>query len=214
MLRKLIALAALAVAVAAVSGLGYAAIPGADGVISACRDSRGVLKVIDAEAGETCGPNQQQLTWNQQGPQGPAGPPGASGVSGWQYVVSPGRDIPPGSAGGWNVDCPVGKKALGGGVSQSFADAAFRVAETTPSGSYGNGTGWYARVYNEGRDGHHVRLGDLRKRLILKRRKRRRAVECEPAAASIRGGRAARPRRSSSERGGGEYRSGTRRSRA
>jgi hypothetical protein len=150
MLRKLIALAALAVAVAAISGLAYAAIPGADGVISACRDSRGALKVIDAEAGQSCGSNQQPLIWNQQGPQGPAGPPGASGVSGWQYVVSPGRDIQPGSAGGSNVDCPVGKKALGGGVSQSFADAEFRVSETAPAGSYGTGTGWYAYVYNDG----------------------------------------------------------------
>ena len=79
---KLIAIAALAVVVAALGGVGYAAIPGSNGVISACRDSKGALKVIDAEAGQTCGPNQQPLTWNQQGPAGPQGPVGPQGPAG------------------------------------------------------------------------------------------------------------------------------------
>ncbi len=139
--------ALVALAVAAMAGAAYAAIPAQDGTISACKKTDGSIRLIDKEAGQSCSSSQQLVEWNQQGP---AGPPGPSGISGWQYVVSPGRDIPPGTAGGWNVDCPVGKKALGGGVSQSFANAEFRVAETAPSGSYGNGTGWYARVYNEG----------------------------------------------------------------
>ena len=88
--RKLISLAALAVAIAAITGVGYAAIPSSNGVISACKDSKGTLKVIDAEAGQTCNANQQPLTWNQQGPagsQGPAGPQGAPGSSlGHAYV--------------------------------------------------------------------------------------------------------------------------------
>lgn len=61
-----------AVAVAATS-FAYAAIPSTEGVISACKDSKGALKVIDAEAGQTCNGNQQLLSWNQQGPAGPAG---------------------------------------------------------------------------------------------------------------------------------------------
>jgi hypothetical protein len=65
--RKLMSLAALAVAIAAIAGVGYAAIPAANGVISTCKDSKGALKVIDAEAGQTCNANQQLLTWNQQG---------------------------------------------------------------------------------------------------------------------------------------------------
>jgi len=64
-MKKLhILIAALAVAVVA-GGVGYAAIPSADGTISACKDSTGALKVIDAEAGETCRAGQELLTWNQ-----------------------------------------------------------------------------------------------------------------------------------------------------
>jgi hypothetical protein len=80
--RKLVSLAAIAVAVAAISGIGYAAIPGSNGVISACKDTKGSLKVIDVEAGQACGPNQQPLSWNQQGPRGDAGSPLAYAVVG------------------------------------------------------------------------------------------------------------------------------------
>ena len=71
MKRTLIPL--LAVLAVAVAGVGYAAIPAANGTITACKDSKGALKVIDAENGQACNANQQQLTWNQQGPQGPPG---------------------------------------------------------------------------------------------------------------------------------------------
>lgn len=60
----------------------YAAIPSANGVISACTDNKGVLKIIDAEAGQTCSGNQQPLTWNHQGPVGPVGPQGPQGARG------------------------------------------------------------------------------------------------------------------------------------
>ena len=107
-LRKVIPLFAfLAVAVAGVS---YAAIPAADGTITACKDNKGVLKVIDAEAGQTCGPNQQQLTWNEQGP---------AGISGYEVVSSTAGS---GGAGDWktfSVACPAGKKVLGGGLSST-----------------------------------------------------------------------------------------------
>jgi hypothetical protein len=67
---------AAAVGLAAVSaGVGYAAIPSAGGTISACKSSKGALKVIDAEAGQSCPDGQQLLTWNQQGPAGPQGAP-------------------------------------------------------------------------------------------------------------------------------------------
>jgi hypothetical protein len=74
--RGRVALLALAVATAVV-GASYAAIPGSNGVISACRDVQGKLKVIDAEAGQACPGGQTPLSWNQKGP---AGPPGPSGV--------------------------------------------------------------------------------------------------------------------------------------
>jgi hypothetical protein len=109
--RKLISLGAIAVAVAAISGISYAAIPGQGGVISACRDSKGALKVIDAEAGQTCNANQQLLTWNQEGPQGPAGPAGASGYEIVDVITGVGAlDLQSGLA-----PCPAGKKVVGGG---------------------------------------------------------------------------------------------------
>jgi len=75
--------AALAVLVAVVTaGVGYAAIPSASGVISACRIADGSVKLIDKENGETCGAGKQLVEWNVQGPVGPAGPQGPIGPVG------------------------------------------------------------------------------------------------------------------------------------
>ena len=63
-------------------GIAYAAIAGEDGTITACYKANGILRVIDAEAGQTCTGSEQQLTWNQTGPQGPQGPPGPQGPQG------------------------------------------------------------------------------------------------------------------------------------
>jgi hypothetical protein len=62
----------------------YAAIPGSSGTIAGCyAKSNGVLRVIDAEAGQTCVANKEAaLSWNQQGPPGPAGPEGPAGPAG------------------------------------------------------------------------------------------------------------------------------------
>lgn len=60
-----------------------AAIPGADGVYAGCynkSDKR--IRVIDAEAGETCKDGETQITWNQTGPSGPVGPQGETGPMG------------------------------------------------------------------------------------------------------------------------------------
>jgi hypothetical protein len=56
------------------------AIPGSDGTFSGCVASNGALKVIDAEAGQTCPSGQQAVTWNQQGPPGATGPAGPGAV--------------------------------------------------------------------------------------------------------------------------------------
>src|SRR5215211_1957595 len=64
--------------VAVLGGVAYAGIPASNGVISACKDNKGALRVIDAEAGQSCNANQQPLTWNQQGPPGPQGPAGTA----------------------------------------------------------------------------------------------------------------------------------------
>jgi hypothetical protein len=55
-----------------------AAIPGTDGVITACYNAarNGQLRVIDVEGGEACRSTETQLEWNQQGPAGSPGAPG------------------------------------------------------------------------------------------------------------------------------------------
>jgi hypothetical protein len=108
--RHLILAVAAVLAIAA--GAGYAAIPSSNGTISACKDNKGVLKVIDAEAGQTCGNNQQLLTWNQQGPAGPQGP---SGISGYEVVSSMTEGGPNNSAVTATASCPEGKVPIGGG---------------------------------------------------------------------------------------------------
>jgi hypothetical protein len=74
-------LVAIALAIA-LAGVSYAAVPDGDGTISACRDQKGGLIVIDTEAGETCQREQQLLSWNERGPVGPKGPAGPEGPPG------------------------------------------------------------------------------------------------------------------------------------
>jgi hypothetical protein len=68
-----------------------AAIPGANGVISACYNAAsGVLRVIDSAA--RCGQAEAALQWNVAGPTGPAGaqgPAGPQGPAGLQGPVGP-----------------------------------------------------------------------------------------------------------------------------
>ena len=83
-----------------------------------------------------------------QGAQGPAGPQGRSGISGWQYLTA-GRVIEPDHYASWHVDCPSGKKALGGGVASPgpAAPPVTHVFETAPAGA--EATGWQVGVYHE-----------------------------------------------------------------
>jgi hypothetical protein len=66
-------------------GIAYAAIPAANGTITACYKANGSLRLIDAEAGQACSSTEQALLWNQTGPQGAQGiqgPEGPQGVPG------------------------------------------------------------------------------------------------------------------------------------
>jgi type VI secretion system secreted protein Hcp len=83
----------IALPLAAVLGAGtavaIASIPSSsDGVIYACYSttgtgtSAGALRVIDADANQTCSTGEATLTWNQTGPTGPVGPQGDPGPSG------------------------------------------------------------------------------------------------------------------------------------
>jgi len=71
----------IAVAVGLIVGGGsvaYAVIPGSDGVIDACYNAKGQLRVIDVDAGASCAHSEKALTWNQTGPQGEPGPAGSA----------------------------------------------------------------------------------------------------------------------------------------
>jgi hypothetical protein len=81
------------------------------------------------------------------GPPGAAGPSGPSGISGWTYVTKA-QDISAGIYGRWSVDCPDGKKALGGGVATGGpVYSTLSVMESSPAGA---ATGWLASVRNNG----------------------------------------------------------------
>jgi type VI secretion system secreted protein Hcp len=70
------------------TAVAIAAIPGSNGVITACRATGGTppgaLRVIDVEASppQTCTTGETTLTFNEQGPPGPQGDPGPPGDSG------------------------------------------------------------------------------------------------------------------------------------
>jgi hypothetical protein len=54
-----------------------------------------------------------------KGATGPAGPQGPSGIGGWEVVVSPTQTVPGDTGDGTHVDCPAGKRVLGGGGSSA-----------------------------------------------------------------------------------------------
>jgi hypothetical protein len=101
-------------------GVGYAAIPGAGGVIHACYNDKlnpsGMLRVIDAEAGMKCAKNEKLLVFNQTGPQGPVGPQGSAGPAGPQ-----GEPGPAGPAGPQGEPGPVGPAGPAGISTATFA---------------------------------------------------------------------------------------------
>jgi hypothetical protein len=102
-------------------GVGYAAIPGVNGVISTCYNATsnpsGMLRVIDVEAGMKCSKNEKSLSFNQTGPQGPAGPQGLQGPAGPTGPQGPAG--PEGPAG------PVGPQGVPGTPGASTATFAF-----------------------------------------------------------------------------------------
>ena len=86
----------LAAAVALGTGLAFAAIPGAGGVIHGCyKAQNGQLRVVDSAS--DCRPSELSINWNQQGPQGIQGPPGPAGPKGDKG--DPGIQGPPGPPG-------------------------------------------------------------------------------------------------------------------
>lgn len=85
-----LAIAGAAIVGGAATAVVSAAIPSSsDGQIHGCYrnssnvlDSKGSLRVINAETGEACTAQETSLAWNQQGPKGDQGDPGPQGPAG------------------------------------------------------------------------------------------------------------------------------------
>jgi hypothetical protein len=82
--KILLAVAGVAALLGAGGAVAFASIPNSNThVITGCYTTTGTLKgslrVIDAQAGQTCKSGETRLTWNQAGPIGPAGPQGPTG---------------------------------------------------------------------------------------------------------------------------------------
>jgi hypothetical protein len=79
--RRVIVVAVVAALLAA--GAAYATIPDSNGVIHGCSANKdGSLRVIDLDAGQSCGTKESPLDWNTKGPTGPQGPIGPTGPQG------------------------------------------------------------------------------------------------------------------------------------
>jgi hypothetical protein len=120
--------AVITAGVLAVGGVAYATIP-SNGVISGCYlKSGGNLRVIDSTTG-SCSSKETSLNWNVQGAQGPAGPAGPAGatgatgaagpagISGYEMITKTDDYSSPFDPDRRDVliECPEGKKFLGGG---------------------------------------------------------------------------------------------------
>jgi hypothetical protein len=97
-------------------GVGIAAIPNGNGVVTGCYDNlTGQLRVIDAEGGKFCGEFETSLNWDQHGQagiQGPPGPQGAKGEPGPQGERGPqGNQGPQGTQGLQGPPGPAGEGA-------------------------------------------------------------------------------------------------------
>jgi hypothetical protein len=125
--RGTVASGALVVLLAS-TAVSFAAIPGTDGVISACYNSSsnpsGQLRVIDTQRGDKCAKNERPLTFNQTGPQGPAGPIGPAGPQG-----------PTGATGPTGLTGPVGPAGPTGATGATGAQGP--IGLTGPAGPQG-----------------------------------------------------------------------------
>ena len=165
---------AVLVTVLAGGGIAYSAIPSAGGVITGCyQQSSGQLRVVDAEAGQSCGRNELRVTWNQTGPQGPQGPQGPRGEIGPQGPQGPqgtqGQQGPQGEIG------PQGPAGPQGPQGPSGPGATYRIMKydaVVPSNfisviRYGCPVGEYAISGSSRIDAPSDDLGDLGQQLEM-----------------------------------------------
>jgi hypothetical protein len=106
------------------------------GSVSGAKVKNGTLMATDFRAG--------QIPAGPQGPKGDKGDAGAPGVSAYEIVHWTAGTFNPGSRVHAQVDCPAGKKALGGGFS---AGQLLEVRDSVPSA---DGKIWYVNGKNVG----------------------------------------------------------------
>jgi hypothetical protein len=122
----------------ALFGTAYLALAQGENIINVCVAKDGSMRVVAGE--EQCKSKETPLSWNKQGETG------QDGVSGYEIVTSD-RDVSgvSGALGGLSVDCPAGKKALGGGgqyVTSSGVPVSSNVTQIITTAPKADGSGW------------------------------------------------------------------------
>jgi hypothetical protein len=142
---------AVAAAVFGIATAVQAAIPSANGVIHGCyqfspaNTSKGVLRVINADAGEQCRFNERALNWNQRGVTGPTGATGATGPTGPKGAT--GARGPTGPKGTTGARGPTGVRGPTGPTGSRGPTGAGTTGPTGPPGPTGPaGAGTFTRV--------------------------------------------------------------------
>jgi hypothetical protein len=144
---------ALTGALAAV-GVGYAAIPGGDGVIHGCYSKlTGQLRIIDAEAGARCTGLEKALDVNERGPKGDTGPRGLTGDTGPRGLTG---DTGPrgltGDTGPRGLTGDIGPRGLQG---EAGKDGVAEFPDTLPAGKTLQGA-WSIHGVNTGVAGTQI----------------------------------------------------------
>jgi hypothetical protein len=175
--RKTSILGVCLLAVLVVGGVGYAAIPGSDGVIHACYGSNGEVRVINTEASPpaTCNKGWTAFSWNQTGPPGPPGQngqdgqdgtngangtngqDGTNGVSGYEAHLSD-TLVPAGFGAFAFATCSPGKVALGGGheLLESNDSQFVHVTASLPTAPTLGFDGWMVKMDIDLTSGDHL----------------------------------------------------------
>lgn len=161
MLRKCLGLAVVAAVLGGVA-VATGAIPGQSGTINGCVKN-GVLRVIDAEAGDTCKASETAISWNQKGQPGPTGPTGPTGQRGLQgpkgdpcLASDPACVGPPGPEGKIGATGPTGADGVDGAQQVYFEGV-------NPEGGFPggeNGT-YYTFIEKELPPGNYVLEGRI-----------------------------------------------------
>jgi hypothetical protein len=127
-----------AVGVLAMGGVAFAAIPDSNGVIHGCfKKAGGNLRVVDS-ASNCDKQSESSIDWNSTGPQG------APGISGYQIVTKEQPESALGFFGSVSVNCPTGKKVLGGGALAVTADGGVQDGYQVLNSSPLTDSGWRA----------------------------------------------------------------------